>query len=110
MQRRSFWIAERGVQRKIRSRLVTRLLWFIRRTEVIVAEDGLTLSGVALVSMMKSSDLRNHYDAPAFWLLHDSRLWSVLGECEMSSGVLVVGKISSQNQAQRSFIPHDNVV
>jgi hypothetical protein len=60
-----FLIAKRGVQRKVRSRLVTRLLWFRRRTEASVAEDRLTLSGVALVSVMKSSDLRNHYDAPA---------------------------------------------
>jgi hypothetical protein len=37
-----------GSAEKIRSRLVTRLLWFIRRTEAIVAEDRLTLSGVAL--------------------------------------------------------------
>jgi hypothetical protein len=54
--------------------LATRLLWFIRRTAAIVAEDRLILSGVALVSVMKSSDLRNHYDAPAFWLLHGPRI------------------------------------
>jgi hypothetical protein len=35
------------------------LLWFIRRTEAIVAEDRLILSGMALVSVMKTSDLRN---------------------------------------------------
>jgi hypothetical protein len=46
----------------------------------IVARDRLTLSGVALVSMMKSSTLRNYYNAPAFRLLHGSRLWSVLGQ------------------------------
>src|SRR6202045_2573679 len=33
------------VQRTIRCQLATRLLWFIRRTEAIVAEDRLTLSG-----------------------------------------------------------------
>src|SRR5580704_14793825 len=42
----------------------------LRRTEAIVAEDRLTLSGVALVSVMESSQLRNRDDAPAFWLLH----------------------------------------
>jgi len=52
--------------------LATKLLWFIRRTEAIVAEDRLILSGVALVSVMKSSDLRNHYDA--VW----SNNWKVL--------------------------------
>lgn len=46
----------------------------------IVAGDRLTLSGVALVSMMKSSNLRDYYNAPAFRLLHGSRLWSVLGQ------------------------------
>ncbi|MGC1651050.1 MAG: hypothetical protein WA741_34925 [Candidatus Sulfotelmatobacter sp.] len=76
----------------------------------IVAEDRLTQSGVALVSVMKSSDLRNHDDAPAVRLLHDSRLWSVLGQRQMSSGVLVVGKITSQSSAQRPFIPHDDVI
>jgi hypothetical protein len=74
---------------------------FIRRTEAIVAEDRLTLSGVALVSMMESSDLRNHYDAPAFWLLHGPRFRSIFGQRQMSSGVLVVGKITSQSPAQR---------
>src|ERR1700722_19005807 len=60
--------------------------------------------------MMESSDLRNHYDAPAFWLLHGSRFRSIFGQRQMSSGVLVVGKITSQSPAQRSFIPHDDVV
>jgi hypothetical protein len=59
--------------------LATRLLWFIRRTEAIVAEDRLILSGMALVSVMKSSDLRNHYDTPAFWLLHGPRFRSIFG-------------------------------
>ena len=62
---------------------------FIRRTEAIVAEDRLTLSGVALVSMMESSDLRNHYDAPAFWLLHGPRFRSIFGQRQMSSGLLL---------------------
>src|ERR1700722_3982788 len=44
IQRRSE-IAKRRVQRTIRCQLATRLLWFIRRTEAIVAEDRLTLSG-----------------------------------------------------------------
>jgi hypothetical protein len=87
-------MAKRGVQRKIQSRLATRLLCFIGRTVAIVAEDRLTLSGVALVSVMKSSDLRNHYDAPAFWLLHDSRFRSVFGQRQMSSGALVVDKVT----------------
>jgi hypothetical protein len=90
--------------------LATRLLWFIRRTEATVAEDRLILSGVALVSVMKSSNLRNHYDAPAFWLLHGPRFRSIFGQRQMSSGVVVVGKITSQSPAQRSFIPHDDVV
>jgi hypothetical protein len=78
-----------GSAEKIRSWLATRLLWFITRTEAIVAKARLILSGVALVSVMKSSDLRNHYDAPAFWLLHGSRFRSVLGQRQMSSGALV---------------------
>jgi len=68
---------------------VSRLRWFTRRTEAIVTEDRLTLSGVALVSVMESSKLRNRDDGPAFWLLHDSRLRSVLGQCQMGSGALV---------------------
>jgi hypothetical protein len=51
-----------------------------KQNGTIVAGDRLTLSGVALVSMMKSSNLRNYYNAPAFRLLHGSRLWSVLGQ------------------------------
>jgi hypothetical protein len=90
--------------------LATRLLWFIRRTEAIVAEDRLILSGMALVSVMKTSDLRNHYDTPAFWLLHGPRFRSIFGQRQMSSGVVVVGEITSQSPAQRSFIPHDDVV
>src|ERR1700733_4196466 len=97
-------------KRTIRCQLATGLLWFIRRTEAIVAEDRLTLSGVALVSVMESSQLRNRADAPAFWLLPYSRLRSVLGQCQMGSGALVVGKIIFQSPAQRSFIPHDDVV
>src|SRR5580704_10609544 len=108
IQRRSE--SQSGVQRTIRCQLATRLLWFIRRTEAIVAEDRLTLSGVALVSVMESSKLRNRDDAPAFWLLHYSRLRSVLGQCQMGSGALVVGKIIFQSPAQRCFIPHDDVV
>jgi hypothetical protein len=69
--------------------LATRLLWFIRRTEAIVAEDRLILSGMALVSVMKTSDLRNHYDTPAFWLLHGPRFRSIFGQRQMSSGVVV---------------------
>ena len=79
--------------------LATKLLWFIRRTEAIVSEDRLILSGVALVSVMKSSDLRNHYDAPAFWLLHGSRFRSIFGQRQMSSGTLVIGKIALQSAA-----------
>src|ERR1700685_3747153 len=77
--------------------LATKLLWFIRRTEAIVSEDRLMLSGMALVSVMRSSDLRNHYDAPAFWLLHGPRFRSIFGQRQMSSGVVVVGKITSQS-------------
>jgi hypothetical protein len=90
--------------------LATKLLWFIRRTEAIVSEDRLILSGVALVSVMKSSDLRNRYDAPAFWLLHGPRFRSIFGQRQMSSGVVVVGKITSQSPAQRFFIPHDRAL
>ena len=36
------------------------------------ARDRRSLSGVALVSVMESSKLRNRDDAPTFWLLHDS--------------------------------------
>src|SRR5271169_3846857 len=52
------------------------------------------LSGLALVAVVKSSDLRNHNDAPAFRFLNRSRLRGVLGQCEMSSGVLVVDKVT----------------
>src|ERR1700721_135430 len=75
---------------------------------MIVDPDG--LSRLALVAMVKSSDLRNRHDAPAFWFLHGSRFRSIFGQRQMSSGVLVVGKITSQSPAQRSFIPHDDVV
>jgi uncharacterized protein (DUF736 family) len=51
-----------------------------KQNRTIVAGDRRTLSGVALVSMMKSSNLREYYNAPAFRLLHGSRLWSVLGQ------------------------------
>jgi len=88
-----------GSAEKNPARLATRLLWFRRRTEAIVAEDRLKLSGMALVSVMKSSDLRNHYDAPAFWLLHGSRFRSIFGQRQMSSGTLVIGKIALQSAA-----------
>jgi hypothetical protein len=39
IRRRWFWIAKRGVQRQIRSRFATRLLWFRRRTEATIAEE-----------------------------------------------------------------------
>jgi hypothetical protein len=52
------------------------------------AGDRRSLSGPTLVAVVKSSDLRNYYDAPAFWLFH-SRLRSVLGQRQMSSGALV---------------------
>jgi hypothetical protein len=57
------------------------------RPEAVFAEASQTsapsacedhLSGVALVSVVKSSNLRNHYDVPVFRLLHYSRLWGVL--------------------------------
>jgi hypothetical protein len=107
-----FWIAKRAVQRGIRSRPARRLLWFTRRTEAIVAEGpaNASLRCLALVSVVKSSDLRNRYDAPAFWLLHYSRLRSVFGQRQMSSGVLVVDQVTLESLTQRSFIPHDDVV
>jgi hypothetical protein len=74
------------------------------------AGDRRSLSGPTLVAVVKPSDLGNYYDAPAFWLLYYSRLRSVLGQRQMSSGAPVVGKITSQSSAQRSFIPHDDVV
>ena len=52
------------------------------------------LSGLALVAVVKSSDLRNHNDAPAFRFLNGSRLRGVLGQCEMSSGMLVVDQVT----------------
>src|SRR6202046_4039467 len=52
------------------------------------------LSRLALVAMVKSSDLRNRHDAPAFWLLHGSRFRSIFGQRQMSSGTLVIGKIA----------------
>src|SRR5580700_4327411 len=39
-----------------------------------------------------------------------SRFRSIFGQRQMSSEVLVVGKITSQSPAQRSCIPHDDVV
>jgi hypothetical protein len=74
------------------------------------AGDRRSLSGPTLVAVVKSSDLRNYYDAPAFWLLHYSRLRSVLGQRQMSSGVLVVDKITLENSTQRSSIPYDYMV
>jgi hypothetical protein len=47
---------------------------------IIAGTDERSLSGVALVSVMESSKLRNRDDAPAFWLLQGSRLRSVLGQ------------------------------
>jgi hypothetical protein len=43
------------------------------------------LGGLTLVAMVKSSHLRNCHDAPTFWLLHYSRLWSVLGKLNVFS-------------------------
>jgi hypothetical protein len=64
---------------------------------MIVDPDG--LSRLALVAMVKSSDLRNRHDAPAFWLLHGSRFRSIFGQRQMSSGTLVIGKIALQSAA-----------
>jgi len=55
---------------------------------------GSPLSGLALVPVVESSDVRNHNDAPPFRFLNCSRLRGVLGQCEMSSGVLVVDKVT----------------
>ena len=59
------------------------------------------LSGLALVPVVKSSDLRNHNDAPGFCFLNCSRLRGVLGECEMSSGVLI--QISNTKHIRPTF-------
>jgi hypothetical protein len=64
---------------------------------VIVDPDG--LSRLALVAIVKSSDLSNRHDAPAFWLLHGSRFRSIFGQRQMSSGTLVIGKIALQSAA-----------
>jgi hypothetical protein len=58
-----------------------------------------SLRCLALVSVVKSSDLRNHHDAPAFWLRHCSRFRSIFGQRQMSSGTLVIGKIALQSAA-----------
>jgi len=76
-------IAKRRVRTTIRSRLATRLLWFIRRTEVIVVEDRLTLSGVRWYRWWSPPTWGNHYDVPTFWFLHCSRVRSVLGQRQM---------------------------
>jgi hypothetical protein len=62
-----------GGAEKNRSRLATRLLCFIGRTAAIVAEGQPSLSSLALVAMVKSSDLGNRHNTPEFWFLHDSR-------------------------------------
>jgi hypothetical protein len=49
-------------------------------SEAIIADtDEWALNGLALVAMVKSSNLRNRHDTPAFWLLNSSRLRSVPG-------------------------------
>jgi hypothetical protein len=86
-------MAKRGVHTGVRSRqeiwswLANSLLWlwFARPRQDIrkpssPRTDELSLSSLTLVAMVKSSHLRNCHDAPAFWLFHYSRLWSVLGQ------------------------------
>src|ERR1700729_973386 len=68
---------------------------------VIVDPDG--LSRLALVAMVKSSDLRNRHDAAAFWLLHGSRFRSIFGQRQMSSGTLVIGKIALRRTLKDYF-------
>jgi hypothetical protein len=72
----------------------------------IVAEGRLTLSGVASgVESSGEARKRVHRRDFSAW-----RTPSPIPTCQMGSGALVVGKIIFQSPAQRSFIPHDDVV
>src|ERR1700722_2592792 len=72
----------------------------------IVAEVRLTLSVVAS-GVVRSGEARKRVHRRDFsaW-----RTPSPIPTCQMGSGALVVGKIIFQSPAQRSFIPHDDVV
>ncbi|PYR18451.1 MAG: hypothetical protein DMF98_25655 [Acidobacteria bacterium] len=62
-------------------------------------------SGGALITVMKSADLRDRNDAPALWRLHFARMGAVVMEGLMRAGGVVVREIVlRQNLGRRQVV------
>ena len=67
-------------------------------------------SGGALISVMKSADLRDRNDAPTRWRLHFARIGAVVVEGLMRAGGVVVREVSTQQASEVAFVDHNDVI
>ena len=67
-------------------------------------------SGGALITVMKSADLRNRNDAPGRWRFHFSRIGAVVVEGLMRAGGVVVHEVPAQQTSEMPFVEHDDVI
>src|SRR5262245_20920433 len=69
-----------------------------------------TGSGDALITVMKSADLRGRDDSPGGWRLHFTCMRAIAMECLMRARCIVVGEVPSQQASEMPFAEDDDVI
>ena len=95
--------SDSGIQLGIDGTLRT---WTTRRRHGWSVGSG----GLAFVTMVQSTDLRQLHNRPNSGELNCSRLWGILVQRHVSSRMRVVKKIRLQDATQRHFVEDDAVV
>src|SRR2546425_1465996 len=67
-------------------------------------------SGDALITVMKSADLRDRDDSPARWRLHFAWMGAVAVEGLMWAGGVVVREVGAQQASEMPFVEHDDAI
>jgi len=69
-----------------------------------------TPSGGALLTMMKSADLRHRNNAPGRWRLYLARMRAVVEQGLMRASGVVVGEVPAQEASEMTFVDHEDVI
>ena len=69
-----------------------------------------TGSGDALITVMKSADLRGRDDSPGGWRLHFTCMGAIAVECLMRARCIVVGEVPAQQASEMPFAEDDDVI
>jgi hypothetical protein len=63
-----------------------------------------------LVAVMEAAHFWQLHDLAHGWRLDASRLWHVLAQRQMSSGFVVIGKVSGQDATEVAFVEDNDVI